>query len=184
VRPDPEDHFAPVTTRFFLASCPDCWDPILVRQDSLDQEDCAPYDPCVLYPSGRRLDASVTKVIATSFDEASRCFEASLFTAAVIMCRRTLEAICIENGASTGSLKSKLKHLSDNAIIEKRMFDWAEALRFAGNDAAHDVAVVFSQDDARDLIDFTRALAEYIFTFAAAFQKFQARRASVGSTVP
>jgi hypothetical protein len=43
--------------------------------------------------------------------------------------------------------------------------------------AAHDVSSTVSKEDARDLLDFTRALVEYIFTFTESFRKFQERRA-------
>ncbi len=46
-----------------------------------------------------------------------------------------------------------------------RLFEWADALRIAGNEAAHDVKVTTSKEDARDILELTNALLEYVFTF-------------------
>ena len=40
----------------------------------------------------------------------------------------------------------------DDGIIEKRLYEWADALRTVGNEAAHDVGADVSRDDARDLL--------------------------------
>ena len=57
-----------------------------------------------------------------------------------------------------------------------RLFNWADALRMQGNEAAHDVNVTISAQDARDLVEFAHALLEYVFTFSEKFEAFQARR--------
>lgn len=45
-----------------------------------------------------------------------------------------------------------------------------------GNAAAHDVSVTTSAQDARDIVEFTHAILEYIFTLAEKFDDFQKRR--------
>lgn len=93
------------------------------------------------------------------------------------MCRRTLEGICAHHKIQEGNLAKSLKKLKDDGVIEQRLFEWAESLRDVGNEAAHDVDARVSKEEARDLIDFTRALVEYIFTLTETFKKFKARRA-------
>lgn len=132
----------------------------------------------VLYPADRRtLDSSVPGAIASSFQEALTCLQAGAHTAAAIMCRRTMEGICANHGVTKGPLQKRLEKLRDDGAIESRLFDWSEALRVAGNEAAHDVNDTISREDAQDLTEFCRALIEYIFTFAAHYQRFQERRA-------
>ncbi len=93
------------------------------------------------------------------------------------MCRRTLEGICAHHNMQGGNLVKKLQQLRADGVIEQRLFEWADSLRMVGNEAAHDVTSTVSKEDARDLLDFTRALVEYIFTFTESFRKFQERRA-------
>ena len=50
-------------------------------------------------------------------------------------------------------------------------------MRVAGNEAAHDVQVQVSPQDANDMLEFTRALLEYVFTFRRRFERFKERRA-------
>jgi hypothetical protein len=94
------------------------------------------------------------------------------------MCRKTLEGICSAHGVKTsGSLAVQLKKLKDNGTIENRLFEWAEALRTTGNEAAHGVELVISAQDAQDTLEFTDALIQYVFTYRDKFEAFKNRRA-------
>jgi hypothetical protein len=54
--------------------------------------------------------------------------------------------------------------------------EWDDALRLAGNEAAHDVNVTISGDDARDMLEFTSAILDYLFSFWDKFERFRKRR--------
>jgi len=95
-----------------------------------------------------------------------------------MMCRRTLEAVCQDKQATKGNLAAKLKILQETGVIDARLYEWADALRLVGNDAAHNVEEFMGKEDAKDGLDFTRAIIEYIYTFTDAFEKFKARRAA------
>lgn len=69
-----------------------------------------------------------------------------------------------------------MKDLSDRGELDKRLYKWITTLRMAGNEAAHDVKVTVSRDDASDLLDLTEAVAEYLYTFKEKFEAFQKRR--------
>jgi DNA-binding Lrp family transcriptional regulator len=92
------------------------------------------------------------------------------------MCRKTLEAICAANGVHERNLLNSLKKLREQGVIEQRLYEWADTLRIAGNEAAHDVDVRVSAPDAKDVLEFTKALLEYTFTFRDKFEKFRERR--------
>lgn len=169
------------TLEFLFLKCPECGRPFLAERTNYwvgGPHEWHYEQPTVIYPAERALDASVPKAIADSYDEAQRCFRAAAFTASAVMCRRTAEAICVHHGKNKGVLAQRLKEMLADEIIERRMFEWAEALREVGNEAAHRVDIVVTKEDARDLLDFTRALIEYIFTFTESFKKFRERRAA------
>ncbi len=169
------------TTQHLLLKCKECASPFLARRFGfyVGGDTGWEYNPVtVMYPAERSLDASVPKTIRKSYEEAVACVGSGAFTACAIMCRRTLEAICAHHGILKGNLDGKLKKLRDDGVIEKRLFEWADSLRLVGNEAAHDVAAEVPKEDARDLLDFTRALVEYIFTFTENFKKFTDRRAA------
>jgi hypothetical protein len=158
-----------------LLKCPRCLNPILVEVDDVVNDDG---QFIVLYPSATRASASVPETIRKAFDEAVACMRCKAYTAASIMCRKTLEGICQAHGTKKDGLLNGLKELRDRGMIESRLFDWANELRIQGNEAAHDVEVTTSAQDARDVVEFTHALLEYVFTFNDRFEAFKRRKAA------
>ncbi|NOT08018.1 MAG: DUF4145 domain-containing protein [Gemmatimonadales bacterium] len=137
------------------------------------------YDtPARVLPARSRVGPGVPKSVAGAFDEASRCYGARAYTATAIMCRKALEALVKEHGVKARNLAAALKKMRDKGLIESRLFEWADGLRLAGNDAAHDAAETLTRDDAKDTLDFAGALIEYVFTFRDRFEAFKQRRAS------
>lgn len=166
--------------RIGFLNCPSCREPFLVRQEEYGEDELS--EPEVLYPQIARINSNLPKPILAAYSEADACFRARAYTAAVIMCRKTLEGICAEHGASKQPLVSQLKELKDRGVIESRLFEWADTLRISGNEAAHEVKVSFTSEDARDLLEFTNALIEYVFTFRDKFEAFKKRHSRSRST--
>jgi len=136
----------------------------------------------ILYPSIPKISQSLPKPIQAAFIEAQTCFRNKAFTASTIMCRKTLEGICAAHQVSQRTLVASLKELRDRGIIEQRLYEWADALRISGNEAAHEVNVTVPAEDARDILEFTNALLEYVFTFRDKFEAFKKRRIERSST--
>ena len=158
--------------KYELLKCPSCGKPFLVDSDEF-------FGNNVLYPpEDNRVNPRLPIPLQSAYREAISCFKAKAYTATAVMCRKTLEGICVEHGVRGNNLVSNLKRLKDKGIIENRLFEWADALRISGNEAAHDVEVTISPEDARDILEFTSALLEYIFTFRDRFEEFKKRRAA------
>jgi hypothetical protein len=130
----------------------------------------------ILFPGETFKLQGVPESIARGHAEAFMCFHARAYTASALMCRRTLEAMCKDKAATKGSLALNLKELQARGVIDARLYAWADALRIVGNDAAHSVDEFMNKEDAKDGLDFTRAIVEYIYTFTDAFERFKARR--------
>jgi hypothetical protein len=94
------------------------------------------------------------------------------------MCRKVAEGVCVTHGMKKGNLAASLEALAEGGVLEPRMLEWADHLRLYGNDAAHDVEVQIARTEAEDLLDFTRALVEYVFTYRHRFEEFKQRRQS------
>jgi hypothetical protein len=130
-----------------------------------------------LYPPlESRLPGGVPANVASAYAEAQKCFRAGAFTAAAVMCRKTLEGVCAEHGFRERSLATSLLAMKETGAIENRLYEWADALRISGNEAAHGVELSTTAEDASDILDFTSALIEYLFTFRDRFEQFKARR--------
>jgi len=160
--------------RYVFSKCPKCGSPFLTMQLDFGQG----YDDHYrIFPSNdKSLGFGIPKLIRESFDEALSCFKVKAYTACAIMCRKTLEGICHEHGVKSTNLAKSLKEMKDKGIIESRLFEWAEALRHFGNEAAHGVQTKPLKQDTQDILDFSYALIEYVFTFRDKFLKFQERR--------
>jgi hypothetical protein len=94
------------------------------------------------------------------------------------MCRKTLKGICAAHGVNERNLMSSLKKMKDQGLIDDRLFEWSDTLRVAGNEAAHGVGVTISEADARDILEFTNAILDYLFSYRDRFEQFKKRRAS------
>ena len=158
-----------------LAKCPQCSVPLLAQQME-DFGEHAWLLPERLYPEESTLSHTLPKPIRDTFQEAQACLKAGAYTAAAIMCRKTVEGICAEHGHQERTLAESLRSMRDAGIIEARLYDWADALRLYGNEAAHDVSVTVSAQDAKDLLEFGHALIEYVFTYRDKFEAFRARK--------
>jgi hypothetical protein len=164
---------------FYVALCRRCSAPFLVCQSfhGVASEFETVTSEEVLYPSNSRLPlGSVPNAARHAYEQGLRCFGAACFDASALMCRRAIEAVCMELGASSGSLRSKLDKLHENGAIDARLSQWAHEVRVVGNEAAHGVTAELTKDDARDALDFTEAILLYAFELSARFSQFKARR--------
>jgi hypothetical protein len=160
--------------KYTLLKCTNCRSPILVLQTDASGD----WDsPLRIYPSDKiRTDYAIPNEIVTAYLEARTCFRAKAYTAAAIMCRKTLQGVIEAHDIKTRNLAQGLRELKEKGLIENRLYEWADALRMSGNEAAHDVNVTTSAQDARDILEFTNAILEYIFTFRVKFEGWKKRR--------
>jgi hypothetical protein len=165
---------------YVLALCGRCEGPFLVRQllYGIPAEFESVTEETVLYPMGDRLTLSdIPHTVQRAHEQAVRAFNAALYEASTLMCRKALEAICQLKGASGGSLYDRLAALRQLGFIDARLLEWAHAIRLVGNDAAHDTDADVQKDDARDVLDLTEAILLYVFSLSARFSRFRTRRA-------
>lgn len=175
-----QNEFDPPAKYTFL-KCVNCASPFLILQENFGSGWDEPYR--IFPPQDKRVNPLLPKPIKSAYEEALACFKAKAFTAVAMMCRKTIEGICNEHGANEKTLASNLRQLKEKGIIESRLFEWAEALRMFGNEAAHDVNITFSREDAKHILEFTDALLEYVFTFRDKFSEFMKKRKNDGKSV-
>lgn len=175
------EHFTddmPERTSFL--KCPSCGRPLLVSQDYIGEHNGRDvWDNCYrLFPAmDRQLSSRVPRPVRDAVAEGRRCIRAKAYTASAIVCRKAIEGICLDQGQNKGTLYDKLGRLRDAGTLDPRLFEWADALRVVGNDAAHDVHAAVSREDALDLLQLAEAIADYLYTFRARFEDFAERQA-------
>lgn len=133
-------------------------------------------DEKYLYPSSNDFThlKEASTILKRTYQEALNCFKFGLYTATVIMCRKTVECLCeIELDIKEPyHLSEKIKRMRDDGWIDKMLYDWAEKLNEFGNVAVHEYKT-FNKDEAQDILDFTYALVEYCLDFKFKFQKLK-----------
>ncbi|XOB41335.1 MAG: DUF4145 domain-containing protein [Candidatus Nealsonbacteria bacterium] len=126
------------------------------------------------YPKKNFFDLPTS--VKQSLEEAGKCFNVNANLACSVMCRRTLESLCVDLAVSAKSLPDKLKELKTEGIIDGRLAEWGEALRQMGNIGAHASKKHISKQDARDVLDFTIAICDYVYTLTGKYDKFKERQ--------
>lgn len=161
-----------------LLNCPRCQHAVVVEEIEQWHDMWTP--PKTVYPiemSG--LSEEIPENLRNSFNESTSCFNARSFNASAIMCRRTLEGLCNELGVRKRNLAASLTALGEEGHVDGSMAAWANALRVAGNEAAHDVNHNVSSLDSQNLLEFTEALLDYVYVFKKKFEAFEERRNQV-----
>lgn len=160
--------------------CPNCKGACLYVQEYFGPEVYPPDgwdDRYQIYPAqARRLSADIPSGLREDYREARECVKAKLYTAAAVMARRTLEGITIERGYTKGALFARLKSMRDDAVIDSRLYEWADICRDVGNQAAHADKQSVSREDAVETLDFVEALLDYLYVFQSRYENFKTRR--------
>ncbi|NMY14994.1 DUF4145 domain-containing protein [Pseudomonas sp. WS 5019] len=139
--------------------------------------------PLIVFPqTDARVNPNAPAEIRAAFEEACACYRAQAYTASAIMCRKTIEGVCAEHGVRKRNLSASLRKMKDDGLIDERLFEWSDALRTVGNEAAHGAGVSIGQPDAKDTIEFTNAILDYMFSYRDRFEQFKIRRANGASS--
>jgi hypothetical protein len=71
-----------------------------------------------------------------------------------------------------------LEDLKAKGEIDSRLFDWATILRKERNLGAHATDEEVTKQNAEDVLAFTIAIFEYVFTLSEKYAEFVARKAA------
>ncbi|MFM9329085.1 DUF4145 domain-containing protein [Paenibacillus mesotrionivorans] len=165
-----------------LLECPRCGEPIVAGQDLvhlyLDVMDWTIAKR--LWPSPQKYSTTgLPNIVSTSIEEAEKCYKGKAYIACAVMCGRAIEAICKDNQTKSSNIAAGLKELLEKQIIDSKIYQWAEALRLHRNIGAHANDEVISKEDAQDLLDFTKAICDYIYLLTEKFKTFMERKQSL-----
>jgi len=164
--------------KFSLCKCPQCALPILIEQEYQfdDKEETYWGIPKRLYPGDLfHINPIIPDELKISLTESIKCFKANAYTATAIMCRRALEGFCLIKGVKEKNLATSIKKLKDDGIINEQLYDWANELRLAGNEAAHNINNDVDSLVAKDILDFTIAILDFTYSFKDKFDRFKNR---------
>lgn len=92
---------------------------------------------------------------------------------AVMLAASAVDSMLKAKGLKEGSLYSRIKNASEQHLITEQMAQWAHDVRLDANDQRHadDAAALPTEADALRVIEFTKALATFLFVLPARVQR-------------
>jgi hypothetical protein len=171
------------------AQCEACKDFVLVvaRRNTTQQQQ---FRLLYFYPLGKPNDAidaaGVPPKITDDFKEALRCRWVNAFRATVTMCRRAIQASCLEKKADPKKrLWEQIDELAKNSLITEPLRQFAHEVRLEGNDGAHpdpDGLNDVVEKDADDIIAFTREYLHHVYVMPDLLAKRKATASAPAGT--
>jgi hypothetical protein len=164
-----------------LIKCPSCSGP-LVGICGMYQEENADWhyghaERVWPAPSTVELNASIPEGARRDIKDAQKCLSHEIYSAAVVLCGRALERLA-KLKAPGKSLSEGLAELKTQGVIDERLFQWATALRKERNLGAHAAEEEVTKENAQDVLAFTIAIFEYVYTLAEKYEEFMARKSA------
>jgi hypothetical protein len=105
------------------------------------------------------------------YEEARRCTSEACYTAAVLICRKMLMNIAVQEKAEPGlPFIQYVEYLANNGYVPPNGKIWVDHIRKKGNEATHEIAVM-KQEDAKDLLGFLEMLLRFIYEFPSLITK-------------
>jgi len=92
---------------------------------------------------------------------------------AIILAASAIDAMLKDKGHTAGSLNKRIDDARDAHLITPDMAQWAHDVRLDANDQRHadDNAPLPTSEDAQRVIEFTQALAQFLYVLPAMVQR-------------
>lgn len=135
--------------------CPECDGPIFFTLDNVQIPGAAVGNEISYLP------VDLEKI----YNEARKCISQNCFTAAVLLCRKIIMNISVEQGAEEGlNFYNYVEYLSEKGYVPPNGEKWLHHVRKKGNIATHEIKDM-NFEDARDLLVFIEMLLRFIYEF-------------------
>ncbi len=93
---------------------------------------------------------------------------------ALMLAASAIDAMLKDNGYRDGSLFARIQQASNDGLLTNEMAGWAHEIRLSANEPRHadDEFTSASSEDAEQIIQFARALGEYLYVLPARVKKW------------
>lgn len=124
-----------------------------------------------MYPSVTVIDESIPQTARSYLLQALNSLHAP--AGAVMLSASAVDAMLKEKNYKTGSLYKRIDEAAKDHLITDDMARWAHEVRLDANDQRHadEAAVMPSESDARKCVDFSLALAQFLFVLPQRIQR-------------
>ena len=159
--------------RWWIGVCNNCDRPVLVLGTGN-----------LIYPNPlpKPTDENIPEDIRNDLDEVKKCFSISAWRATAVMARRALQSAANEKGTTKSKLTEQIKELRNKGLITKELEEWADAVRWIGNDAAHPNRDAgkekegVTKGDAEDILELTEQFLHVLYVAPAKAKKIRVKK--------
>ena len=136
-------------------------------------------------PSDPSLSSNVVQIknapdsINDDIREAQLCNMVEANKGCVVLCRRALEGICDNVGATGQNLYNKIKSLHEKGFLSKKDVEYYHEIRFFGNYGAHhtdDLLGDVTKDDSDLVLELILHLVKHVYEMSAKIDILKKRR--------
>jgi HEPN domain-containing protein len=167
---------------FFLVECPSCHNALfgssVAYQDEFNNWGWDTAERLWPTPLLADVGPAIPEAARRDIKDAQKCFSHGIYSASAVLCGRALERL-IKEKAGANMIAKGLAELKNKGVIDERLFSWAEALRKERNIGAHASDEDTTKENAQDIIDFTIAIFDYVYTLSEKYEKYVARKAGL-----
>lgn len=164
---------------FFLVQCPSCNNALLgasaVYRDEFNNWAWETAERLWPTPSLAEVGLAIPEAARRDIKDAQKCLSHGIYSAAAVLCGRALERL-IKEKAGANMIGKGLAELKNKGVIDERLFSWAEVLRKERNIGAHASDVDTTKENAQDIVDFTIAIFDYVYTLSEKYDRYIARK--------
>jgi HEPN domain-containing protein/endogenous inhibitor of DNA gyrase (YacG/DUF329 family) len=164
---------------FFLVQCPSCSKALFgsssVYRDEFNNWAWDTVERLWPTPSLADVGPAIPEAARRDIKDAQKCLSHGIYSAAAVLCGRALERL-IKEKAGANMIGKGLAELKSQGVIDERLFSWAEALRKERNIGAHASDEDTTKENAQDIVDFTIAIFDYVYTLSEKYERYIARK--------
>lgn len=168
------------TVAIVLVQCPSCGNPIVGRSELYEDEmldmQYGHAERVWPAPSTVELNTSIPERARREIKDAQKGLSHGMYPAAVVHCGRAVELLVENKAPGKNTLANGLLELKSKGVIDDRLYQWATALRRERNLGAHAGDHEVTKEDATDVLAFTIAIFEYIYTLTEKYDEYMARK--------
>lgn len=153
--------------KWWIGVCNFCHNPVLCLNDG---------DRIFPNPQPSPTDERIPEDIRNDLQESKDCFSLGAYRAAAVMARRSMQSACIDKGALKHKLADQIVELKTRGIISSDLQEWADVVRWVGNDAAHPNKDKVEREDAEDILKLAEQFMHIIYVTPAIAKERMVKR--------
>ncbi|WP_460149420.1 DUF4145 domain-containing protein [Pseudomonas sp. S3_E10] len=160
---------------WYMYTCSVCGGVTMATADVFDRRDGSMSDVLEVWPVPQTVHDSIPQRARTFLQQAINSIAAP--SGAVMLAASAVDAMLKDKGLKEGSLYTRIGKAATEHLITAEMAEWAHEVRLDANDQRHadEEAPMPDEADARKSIEFTLALAQFLFVLPARVAQGRAR---------